>query len=330
VFSDGKVDRDAGELCGAPHVGVAATMNVDHLLSLKADCVCYTASDLHGIEHVIDEICQILRSGTNVVNCSITALAYPPLMPKEIAQIDEACKAGQSSFYYGGMNPGFGADLLPALASSFSRNISGVEMWEYYDPATYPTADLVRMIGFGLTPAQDKESVSVEMMAPYWTPGPSLVADALGVKIEDMTMSREVHLAEEEFTRGPFNIKAGTIDAMHVRLGFLVNGTERITYHELMRIAPAPNSPPLDDWPDLPVGRGGYKIIIHGTPTVTVDMSCEPGEDGRRWGPKDGFGGLMISSGVRLVNAIPTVCEAAPGIYTSISLDRPVYGSVNW
>jgi len=44
VHDEKKAGRDAGELCGAPPVGVVATPDADALLASDADCVVYTAT----------------------------------------------------------------------------------------------------------------------------------------------------------------------------------------------------------------------------------------------------------------------------------------------
>ena len=41
AWSDDKVGRDVGELCGIDPVGVTATNDVDALSALKPDCVVY-------------------------------------------------------------------------------------------------------------------------------------------------------------------------------------------------------------------------------------------------------------------------------------------------
>ena len=38
VFGKDKVGKDAGELCGLARIGVKATMSVDEILKLDADC----------------------------------------------------------------------------------------------------------------------------------------------------------------------------------------------------------------------------------------------------------------------------------------------------
>ncbi len=78
VHSPDKVGRDAGALAGLDPIGVAATNDVDELLDLDAECVCYTATaDLRPNE-ALDDICRILTSGKNVVSTSIVPLVHPP------------------------------------------------------------------------------------------------------------------------------------------------------------------------------------------------------------------------------------------------------------
>src|SRR5678815_1979857 len=65
VHAKDKVGKDAGTLSGLQDVGVAATDDVDAVLGLDADCVCYTATaDLRPFE-AIEDICRILASGKN-------------------------------------------------------------------------------------------------------------------------------------------------------------------------------------------------------------------------------------------------------------------------
>src|SRR4051812_25431955 len=65
AFSADKIGRDAGALCGAPPVGVAATADAAALLALKPDCVLYNP-----LYPDTAEICGILESGANVVTTS--------------------------------------------------------------------------------------------------------------------------------------------------------------------------------------------------------------------------------------------------------------------
>ena len=44
VSTPDKIGRDAGELCGLAPVGVAASGDLDEVVSLGADCLCYASN----------------------------------------------------------------------------------------------------------------------------------------------------------------------------------------------------------------------------------------------------------------------------------------------
>jgi hypothetical protein len=98
VHSDAKAGKDAGELCGAAPVGVRATNDVDAILALDAECVCYTATaDLRPFEAVQD-LCRILASGKNVVSSSVVPLVHPAsFVPELREQLTAACRQGGTS-----------------------------------------------------------------------------------------------------------------------------------------------------------------------------------------------------------------------------------------
>jgi 4-hydroxy-tetrahydrodipicolinate reductase len=75
----------------------------------------------------------------------------------------------------------------------------------------------------------------------------------------------------------------------------------------------------LDDTvaPDWPQGNG-YRIEIKGSPSFTVDLEME-GEDG------DHNTGGLIGTAMRLLNAVPAVCAAPPGMVSTF--DLPLYGA---
>ncbi|HVM96103.1 MAG TPA: hypothetical protein VMT89_06925, partial [Candidatus Acidoferrales bacterium] len=127
VNSPAKAGKDAGELCGMEAVGIKATTDVDAILALDADCVCYTATaDLRPFEAAQD-IARILAAGKNVVSSSIVAMVHPQsFVPSVRDQLAEACKAGGTSFFTSGIDPGFANDLLPLTLSGLCGSWSEV------------------------------------------------------------------------------------------------------------------------------------------------------------------------------------------------------------
>src|SRR5437879_1366619 len=70
VYNPDKVGKDAGELLGGAPFGIRATDDIEEILAIDADCVCYTAlgSTLGDSEAPLDDICRLLASGKNVVS----------------------------------------------------------------------------------------------------------------------------------------------------------------------------------------------------------------------------------------------------------------------
>ena len=71
------------------------------------------------------------------------------------------------------------------------------------------------------------------------------------------------------------------------------------------------------DWPQ-PAGQGCYRVTITGEPNYTLDLQLL-GTDGDH-----NTAGLKATA-MRLVNAVPAVVEAPPGLLTALDLP-PVYG----
>src|SRR5947209_7261245 len=114
VHSTDKGGQDAGDLCGLPPTGVIATNDAAEVLSLDADCVCYTATaDLRPWE-AVDDIAKILASGANVVSSSLVQLRHPETADKAMVErLEAACHEGNTSCYFSGIDPGFANDLIP-------------------------------------------------------------------------------------------------------------------------------------------------------------------------------------------------------------------------
>src|SRR6202007_2018324 len=103
VSGPAKAGKDAGELCGAPPVGVRGMADADALCAMDADCVCYTATaDLRPFE-AIEDVCRILASGKNVVSSSIVPLVHPQSLFAETRdKLEAACRKRGVSFFTSG------------------------------------------------------------------------------------------------------------------------------------------------------------------------------------------------------------------------------------
>src|SRR5881396_515784 len=210
VSSAAKAGKDAGELCGVGPVGVSATADARALLALDADCVCYTATaDLRPFE-AVEDICRVLASGKNVVSSSVVPLVHPrSFFPEVRDKLEDACRAGGTSFLTSGIDPGFANDLLPLVLSGLSERWEEVRILEIINYATYDQPQvLFETMGFG-KPLDHTPLILVPgILALAWGPVVRQLAAGLGVEVEDL---RETH--ERRATDHAFDIPSGRVPA---------------------------------------------------------------------------------------------------------------------
>ena len=303
-----KAGRDAGDLCGRGRVGVAATNDVAKLLAIDADCVCYTATaDLRPFE-AIEDICHILASSKNVVSSSVVPLVHPTsFFPEVRDKLAEACRTGNASFFTTGIDPGFANDLLPLTLSGLCERWEEIRILEIINYCTYnqPTV-LFDTMGFGKPMDHTPLLLTPGTLSFAWGGTVRLLADGLGVSLDEIRESYERRPATKPITIGAGVVAPGTVAALRFEVQGIVGGTPRIVVEHVTR---------LDDAlaPEWPHGNGCYRVVIRGVP----EMRCEfefADEHGDH-----AVGGVLLTA-TRLVNAIPAVCEARPGLLSALDL----------
>ena len=314
VYSPDKVGRDAGELAGLPTTGVVATADVDAILEIKADCVNYnalgtTASDPYG--EPIDDICLLLRSGYNVTSSAVDFLIYPRSAPLEVQKrLADACAEGGTTFFDSGVNPGFTMDLWPITMSRISRTIDQIRITETLSMREYTSASAMGFMGFGADPDAPcllDDMHSDRMKSPFFT-SLLMVADALRFELEDFRYTREAGLADETFEIPYGTIEKGTIAVQKITFAGIANGREVLVNNFVWRISD-------DVHPEWGVGDR-WNMTIEGDPTMDCVVEARTQFDAKR--------PTSITVAMAPVNAIPTVCDAPPGVKTV--LDLPSWG----
>ena len=309
VHDAAKAGCDAGDLVGIAPLGLAATSNADELLALEPDCVCYTASGESRPAEAVDDLCRMLASGINVVTTSVPGLLYPGgFDPAEIARIDDACRRGQSTLYASGIEPGFAGDHLVLVLATLTRGIRSVRTQELFSYADYPVAfTMFEVFGFG-KPVEHQclmELPGVQTSA--WGPPVQMVADALGAELDEIRETYDKRATDTELHVAAGTIDAGTVGAVRFETIGVVDGRDAIVIEHVNRMAPdiAP------DWPTA-ARDGTYRIAFDGEPSLTCELHLGTGDGASQAG--------MVATTMRVVNAIPFVCDADPGIVTATDL----------
>lgn len=308
AWSADKVGRDVGELCGIEPLGIAATDDVDALLALRPDCVVYNP-----MWHSTDDVVRILGAGVNVV--STAAFINGRGLGPERDRIVEACERGQASMFGSGINPGF-AELLAITTASMSDRIDKVTINEaadttFYDsPATELPAGFARPIDDPELPAMTAKGTAVfgECVA--------LVADALGVELDEIVCEAEYARTTEDLDLGSWTIPAGCV------AGLAASWQGRVGDRTLVELNVRWKKGQTLD-PDWQIEEG-YLIEVAGRPTVRTRLEFLPPPDFEATTFADFMVIGMIMTAMPAVNAIPYVVAAPPGIVTYADLPLPL------
>lgn len=310
VHSADKSGRDAGELAGVDPVGVTATTDPDEVLRLGADCVSYMATgDLRPDEAVAD-MCRILESGTNVVSTSVVPLVYPPSAPAHYREpLDAACKTGGTSCFTSGIDPGFANDLVPVVLTGVCRRVDSVRVMEILNYDTYDQPQvLFDTMGFGTPLDHDPLLLLPGVLGLAWGGAVHAIAAGLGVEIEEIREAHEKWAATETFTVPSGTIEKGTMAGLRFEVQGIVGGEARIVVEHVTRM----HDDAGPEWPQ-PSGEGSYRVLVEGDPQMKLELEFV-GEGGDH-----NAGGLLLTA-MRVLNAVPAVCDAPPGLLSALDL----------
>ncbi len=314
VSSPAKVGVDAGTLIGLDPVGVVCTDDVGPLLELAAEdradvCAYFATADIRPGEAAAD-MARCLEAGLDVVSTSIVPLLYPPAADQGMVDmLDRACKAGGASMFTNGVDPGWANDLLPLMLAGTCERIDTIRMMEVVNYATYDAASvLFDTMGFGKPMDETPLLLLPGILSHAWGPVVKVVAAGLGVELDDLEEWYERVPAERDIEVDAGTVAAGTAGALRFEVRGMVDGKARVILEHVTRLA----DEQMPEWPQ-PVGSGCYRVVIEGNPSMTVDVAAH-GEDG------DHNTGNLVSTVGRVLNAIPAVQAAEPGLLSVLDL----------
>ena len=315
VANPDKVGKDAGTIAGVAPCGISATDDWRALLGSGADVVVYAANADIRPEEAFAELSACLQAGLNVVSTAFYAFLDPASTPEQLHRfVENCCEKSGASLLVSGIDPGWMMDMLPVVLSGAVADIREIRTREIFNYALYDQPQVVReVIGFGGSMEELPLMLHDFAIEMVWAPMLRLQGRALGAPVEriEIALEREP-LAETIEVPGMGVFDAGTLGAFR----FEVRG-----YHAGKPLYVLEHVTRIDDgcasgWPYPPVGRGCHQVIISGSPVLEVSVhgrdTVEPGA----------AGGGNASAAAWIVNAIPAVCAARPGIITAFDLPQ--------
>lgn len=296
VYSPGKVGQDAGEIAGMAATGVLATDRIEDILALRPDCVVYMPDT-----ESIDDMCRLLAAGSNIVTPILGYNHRASIEPSVRERLERACTAGKSSLYASGSSPGWLSEILPFALTVTQSRLDRMIITDFSDmsASTFSAMMLFDKIHFGARPSDvdPNEPIGTAVSTP---PTLRMMAEALGLRIDEIVATRDFALTTRTVELQAGTVPAGTIGAVRMEItGFCERRpivTRRTIWHVTRHIDA--------DW-DL--RDDGIHYLVEGDVPLDVMIRMPAAPDQLA----DVQGAITANP---VVNAIPCVCAASPGI----------------
>ena len=305
VHADDKVGKDAGELCGVGPTGVLATGSIDDVLALGADCVLYMPQGCD-----VDDVCRILASGTNIVTTRGEFVRPASMDPEVRRRVEDACAEGGTSIHATGSSPGFISEALPIVLLTMHRRLDLLQIDEFADMSSRDSPELLfELMGFGGDPAAF-DARRFGHLAHAFGPSLSVLADAIGLPIDAIESSGEVAVAAHDVEIAAGTVEAGTVAAQRPIVTALRDGEPLMRFRANWYVT-------TDVEPAWDLRETGWRVQALGDTPIDLEIRF----------PVDPAHYAEVSPGFTAhpaVNAVATVCAAAPGIRTTFDLPKVI------
>ena len=293
-----KVGRDLGEVIGVKKkLGVTVSDDADTVLSrAEADVMAHATTSF--LKQVHPQIAKALEHGVNVVS-TCEELSYPYIADANLARkLDELAKRHRATVLGTGVNPGFVMDTLPITLTGACQKVKAIKVTRSLDAANR-RVPFQKKIGAGLTPEELKEKLEKREITAHvgLEQSMNLIASALGWELDKVKVAPvEPVIAERQVTskvEGGVTVEPGQVAGLK-QSGWATKDGERVVTLDL----------------HMYMGAEEYELYtIEGVPTVTMkNTPCIHGD---------------ISTIAMIVNSIPKVINAPPGLVTMKDLPIP-------
>jgi len=281
-----KAGRDVGEVIGLGRplgFPVAATL-ARFLERAEADVALHTTHSYFDLFH--RQILELLEAGLDVVSSS-EELTFPWLAhPEEAAEIDAAARRVGRRVLATGVNPGFLMDFLPLALTAICQQVEHIEVRRVIN-ASNRRGPFQRKIGCGMTVEEFRARVEAGRLGHVGLrESAGMVLHTLGKRWQRYEEKIEPVVAERHFRTAYVEVQPGQVRGLRQEARVYTEEGEflALTFMAL-----------------LEAEEEGDTIRLSGRPDLEVRLQGTNGD---------------IATAAILVNAIPRVREAPPGLWT--------------
>jgi 4-hydroxy-tetrahydrodipicolinate reductase len=213
------------------------------------------------------------------------------------------------SLWVNGIDPGFANDVLPLVLSGVSERIDELRCLEILNYATYDQAMvLFDIMGFGRPMDEVPMLLQPGVLTMAWGSVVHQLAAGLGIELSAVEETYERVPAPDTFAVAAGTVEKGTVAGLHFEVRGMHGGRPVVVLEHVTRL----RDDLAPEWPQ-PAGQGCYRVVLSGEPNYTLDLQLL-GSDGDH-----NTAGLKATA-MRLVNAVPAVVAAPPGLLTALDL----------
>jgi hypothetical protein len=307
AYSPEKDGVDIGTLAELEPVGVAATTDQEAIFALDADVVVYAGRFMLDTERQDGEVIRLLRSGKNVV--AATAYHFPWQRGIEHSQpLEDACTAGGTSLLGTGIHPGWFIERVVPLMTGLCMDIDRIDMAETVD-LSHHSGEAVRGMGYGLPPERLGSKKRKWIFSRYYFDSLAYLAFTLGTQLDRMTSDLRYRPAGRRIEAAAITVEPGTVASLDGTFTGYVDGKPHLVLRERLYLDP-------DHVEDTELtSLDFYDVHITGRPldvSARVNMPVTDTHD--VLGIDDAQCGANLATAVQLVQTIPAVVSAPPGI----------------
>ncbi|MGA1975360.1 MAG: dihydrodipicolinate reductase [Conexivisphaerales archaeon] len=292
----GKVGRDLGEAVGLGRpVGVKISGEVDEALEgREADVAIHTTSS--SFSKVYPEVEQLVRRGLDVVS-SCEELSFPYLLNEGLAKkLDAVAKEHGVTVLGTGINPGFLMDALPLVLTAPCVEVRRVKVVRKLNAGSR-RVPFQKKVGAGMAPEEFKEALRTGRISGHVGLGESIsmIAAGLGWKLDELRLGEvEPVLLDRAVRSNGVEVPLGKVAGLRQAAQGMMEG-EAVIEHEFVAYVGAEEEFDLVEVDGLPSVRSKITPCVHGD-----------------------YGTVAM-----LINMIPRVLEAKPGLCTMKDLPLP-------
>lgn len=292
----GITGRDLGQVAGlGRRTGVVVESNAaDVLARLRPDVVVHCTSS--SLARVAPQLEAIVRAKSSVVSTT-EELAYPYRTDARVAErLDRLARTHGVAVLGTGVNPGFAMDALPIAVTAVCARVDRIVVERVQD-ARIRRLPFQLKIGAGLTRREFEARVKAGTVRHVgFTQSIAMIGDALGWSFDRIAEDIRPRIAARRIVGDRLTVERGRVSGLVQHAVGYRRGRPLVTLH-LEAYLGAPET---------------YDAVhVEGSPGLALRF-------------EGGIHGDVATASI-VVNSIPTVLAAAPGLHTMRDLPLPSF-----